>query len=199
MIQAILFDFGGVIYRHPKDVIMPALMRIYNVPVDEARRAYEPFADGNMRGTIGSDEMVGGISRALGSRLPVAEVEELWVKYYGEQVEADQAVLKLVDRIRPRYKTYLLSNTTDLSDRYNRQTGIYSHFDGLFFSFRMGTLKPEAAMYAMMLQELKLNGDACIFVDDRKENLEQAKVFGIHTIHFDLLSDEVEVLRKGLT
>ena len=45
MYKAIIFDFGGIIYQHPKEVIPEVLARIYNQPIEITIREYGKYKD----------------------------------------------------------------------------------------------------------------------------------------------------------
>jgi putative hydrolase of the HAD superfamily len=75
-------------------------------------------------------------------------------------------------------------------------------FDGvgcLTLSFEIGAAKPEPAIYLRCLESLGVEPGEALFVDDRRENVEAARVLGIDAVLFegeDPLAAELE--RRGL-
>ncbi|MFZ3497157.1 HAD family hydrolase [Streptomyces sp. 5.8] len=96
----------------------------------------------------------------------------------------------------------LLSNSygTDPYDPY-RELGVWDLCDVHVISEREGIAKPDPAIYQRTLDRLGLPGSACVFVDDRAENLTPARALGITTVHAtspQTAADEVASL-FGLT
>lgn len=52
-------------------------------------------------------------------------------------------------------------------------------FERLFFSCRLGLVKPDPAIYELVLTELGARPADVVFVDDRVENIESAALLGI--------------------
>ncbi|WP_324617376.1 HAD family hydrolase [Microvirga alba] len=57
-------------------------------------------------------------------------------------------------------------------------------FDGIIVSGDERLLKPEPAIYQLLLSRYGLEAGDCIFIDDSKANVEGAKAVGMHAIHF---------------
>ncbi len=55
MIKSILFDFGGVIYQHPKEVIPEVLSRIYRQPVEITIKEYGKYIDDYFTGRLSTE------------------------------------------------------------------------------------------------------------------------------------------------
>ncbi len=64
MIKAVFFDFGGVIYEHPKAVIPEVVARIYNVPIEKANEEYQKYRIDYYLGKIPTDELITSLSSA---------------------------------------------------------------------------------------------------------------------------------------
>ncbi len=58
----------------------------------------------------------------------------------------------------------------------------------------MGLVKPDERIYNLILEKLTLEAKECVFIDDRKVNVEGAERVGIKTILFQ----NVKQLRKKL-
>src|SRR5258708_16756931 len=145
MIKVVLFDFGGVIYQHPKEVIPEVLSKIYNQPLENTTKEYAKYKNDFFAGKINSDEVINSLSSSFKNDKSPEEVKSLWLKYYGELANANDKIIDLIKSLRQHYKVYLFTNTTEMSDLYNKKTGVYTLFDGVFKSFEMGLVKPDAA------------------------------------------------------
>lgn len=198
MIKAILFDFGGVIYRNPKKVIPKVLSLIYNQPVETTIKEYKKYKDGYFTGKLKTDDLIKFLSSKFKTKKSVNEIKRLWLKYYGEMAQANNEILKLVKKLRDKYKIYLFSDTTEMSNKHNSQSGIYDYFDGLFFSYKTGFTKPDIRAYKNILRKIKLKSDECLLIDDKEENLKPARKLGITTILFDVLKHKPIFLKGKL-
>lgn len=73
---------------------------------------------------------------------------------------------------RHGYKTYIFSNTNDLAvEHIRRSFPFFAHFDGYIFSYEVGAMKPEAAIYEAMEKMSGRQGKDLIYLDDRAENI----------------------------
>lgn len=189
MIKAILFDFGGVIYEHPKEVIPEVIARIYNQTVETAKKAYDPFKEDYYLGKILTEKLIASLSLFFKSKKSIKEIKSLWIKNYADLAKPNKAVLKIIKKLHKNYKLYLFSNTTEMSHLHNSKTGIYDNFDGLFMSFQTGMKKPDEKIYEEIMSKTGFKPDECIFIDDDPKNLKPAKLRGMRTVLFNVLTD----------
>ncbi|ARQ67622.1 HAD family hydrolase [Streptomyces marincola] len=78
----------------------------------------------------------------------------------------------------------MLSNSFGLApyDPY-AHVGVWDLFDVAVISEREFVAKPDPRIYRLTLERMGLPGEACVFVDDRPENLPPAAALGITTVH----------------
>ncbi len=69
-------------------------------------------------------------------------------------------------------------------------------FDGSIFSFKEGLLKPEPAIYQLLLDRYDLKAEECVFIDDTEENVLGARNLGFTGIVFKGYDDAVEKLNN---
>ena len=70
--------------------------------------------------------------------------------------------------------------------------------DGGVFSYEVHLLKPDRAIYEEICKKYSLIPSECIFIDDRKENVEAARTFGMQAIHFKSYEDTDKELQEML-
>lgn len=198
MYKAVLFDFGGVIYKHPKEVIPEVLARIYSQPIDITIEEYEEYKNDYFMGKISTEELINSLSSTFRSRKSIEEVKKLWLKYYSELAKPSYEVLDIIKKLHENYKTYLFSNTTEMSNAYNSETGLYDYFDDLFLSYQMGMKKPNPNIYQKVISLIGFKPDECIFIDDDFKNLEPAGQMGTKVIAFNILVDKPAKLEYEL-
>lgn len=104
--------------------------------------------------------------------------------------------IDLIRRLRPKYKTSVLSNADNtLIDRL-RDVGVADLFDDIVCSADVGMAKPEARLYALAAERLGLSASECVFVDDLERNIDAAREAGMHSVHFRV--DQGHVLEDQL-
>jgi putative hydrolase of the HAD superfamily len=116
------------------------------------------------------------------------EIDAAWNAMLGD---TPLEKLNFVNDLRPKFKTYILSNTNKihidwiynyLQENY-KQKNLGAFFDKVYLSHEIGFRKPDAAAYRFILNTHQLNAHETLFIDDKKENIDGAKLLGIQTIH----------------
>jgi putative hydrolase of the HAD superfamily len=93
------------------------------------------------------------------------------------------------------FKTAILSNMpTDMADHVRKTFAWIAHFDHQIFSGEVRSVKPEPAIYQHVIDALGVPPSETLFIDDRDENLTQARAIGIHAIRYQ----SAEQLRNDL-
>ena len=99
--------------------------------------------------------------------------------------------LDMIATLKNSYRTYFLSNTNETHlrwvDRYlsknsKKYQSLESLVDKAFYSYKMGCRKPDKSIYTKMLEEGEINPSETIFFDDNADNIEAARLCGIHAI-----------------
>ena len=93
--------------------------------------------------------------------------------------------IDLIRRLRPAYKTAVLSNAdSTLKHALRESHGIADLFDDIVVSADVGMAKPDAQIYGLSAQRLGLAMDECVFIDDMPANVDAARAAGMHGVHF---------------
>lgn len=90
------------------------------------------------------------------------------------------------------YGIYLLSNASVMQKVYWPDVNCASCFDGVVVSAFEHVMKPDPKIYEILLERYGLTADECIFIDDRKDNIEAAGKLGFDTFLFEGHADELE-------
>jgi putative hydrolase of the HAD superfamily len=118
------------------------------------------------------------VGRSL--RLTPDETQALQRTFYAGDV-VNAALVTCLDRLRTAgIATALLSNfSTDLRTLLLQQD-LLRRFDYVAISAEIGVMKPAALAYQTVLAMLALPATACVFIDDREENVAAAQALGMH-------------------
>ena len=76
-----------------------------------------------------------------------------------------------------------------------RKYDFFEFIDDMIISGFVGLVKPDPAIYHLILTKIKKPARECLFIDDSAVNINQAKQLGFKTIHFKSpgqLGDELE-------
>lgn len=111
----------------------------------------------------------------------------------------DHQLVAYIDKLRPDYKTGLISNAwSNVRSSVDGTHHFLYAFDEVVFSAEVGLRKPGIDIYMLMLDRLGLRGCECVFVDDFQINLTGAEQAGIQTILFTNPADVIDQINRLL-
>lgn len=185
VIEAVLFDFGGVITTSPFDNFA-LLERRLGVPADTIRKINSTNPDANAWAQYErSDVDVAGFcslfeaeAAALGYEIPGIEVLECI------KTEIRPFMVDALRKVSERYRTAMLTNNFSAGD----DPGSGSHgetkqlFEVIIESAKVGVRKPTPRFYELACEALGVAPEACVFLDDLGINLKPARAMGMTTI-----------------
>lgn len=197
-IAHILFDLGGVVLRAKKQMTPLVMSLAFKLPVEVTQSLYQTTV-GNWRiGKITGKECIARIKFQYNLKESPEELIHRYTQAYAQLSEIDEDMTRLIDRLRSGYTVSAFSNMVDIHVEVNEQRGVYSHFDYVFVSCKMGCAKPDPSAYAFVVQALKTDPSECLFIDDTMDNIRAAQTFGMKTYAFDCRENVEDFLRKEL-
>ncbi len=129
---------------------------------------------------------------------PRAFTKAAFKEFMFAQSEAYPEALRIVERLVLSGK-YLLATLNNESLELNQHRigrfGLRRYFAAFFSSCYLGVKKPEEAIYRVALQVTQLSPAEALFIDDRALNLECARSYRMHTIHYQDPARLMESLR----
>ncbi len=191
-IEAILFDWGGVLIDNPAPGLMAYCAETLGVGVREYERAHnrhgEPFQKGLISERAFWQRVCGDLKR------PVPDIRSLWGQAFRAVHSPRPEVFGWAGQLRQQgYKTALLSNTEQAAMEFFLELR-YDVFDAAVFSCAEGTFKPEREIYKTAAQKLGVSASRCAFIDDRQlfvDGAIQARMKGI-------LYEDIEQVKRTL-
>ena len=189
-IKNIIFDLGGVILDVDYNLTRIAFEKLGVTHFDEmysqanADKLFQKLETGEITDDIFYKEF----NRCTGLHLSDEEIRKAWNAML---LSFREKSLQFLERIRPKYKTFLLSNTNYVhiaafKETLHQQIGVKTleeYFDEAFYSCEIGLRKPDAACYEWVLKNLKIEPAETLFIDDSLHNIQGAKKAGLQTIH----------------
>lgn len=109
----------------------------------------------------------------------------------------DPALVRLLGRLRPRYKTAVISNLAasgrqQVIERYR----LHEVLDLAVLSGEVGCAKPEQAIFQLAADLLHIQPNEALFIDDALENVLGAQAAGMQALLFLSTAQLVEVLQQ---
>ena len=127
------------------------------------------------------------------------EIQDMFQHMTGIVKEYDYAT-EWIEELKSRgYRVLVLSNFSKLVYEMNREElKFLKVVDGGILSYKEKLIKPDAAIYQLLMQQYQLVPEECVFLDDREENITAAKALGWSGILFTTKEKAVEELDRIL-
>jgi len=191
MIKNVIFDLGQVIYSFQP--------RKYLLELGYSEEQADLFIERVMTSGLWLEYDRGTYTREsllaeLCSRFPEMSDDFKRVlddSFMDNVVTIIQPNLEFFYEVKSRgFKIYILSNFfADGFAHVRKRDAFFDDADGMVISAYEGLVKPEPAIYQLILERYNLVPEESLFIDDNKKNIEAAEALGIHGIHFTTLED----------
>jgi putative hydrolase of the HAD superfamily len=182
MIQAVLWDFGGVFTSSPFEAFN-AFEADRDLPRDFIRRINATNPETN------------AWAQFEANAIDAPAFDQLFFEESGGRVRGAEVIGLIQGRLRPRMvaaldaikaaklKNGLITNNV-ASDRPQppELAAVFARFDHVIESSKVGLRKPDMRIYALMCEALDVEPTACVFLDDLGVNLKPARTMGMATI-----------------
>ena len=118
-----------------------------------------------------------------------------WIHMIGEALPS---MADLIRQLKAQgYHVYGLSNWARETFRLvENRFEAFALLDGYIISGDVGLLKPDPAIYQLLLNRFQLSVSDCIFIDDNPVNVAAAEAQGIRAVRFTSLPDLLAALRQ---
>jgi epoxide hydrolase-like predicted phosphatase len=197
LIRAIFFDFGGVIlrteYQSPRQHLAERLNMEYD---DLVRLVFD--SETSRKASIGVqtvDAHWAAVMKKL--NLPLSESQSIRKEFFDGDV-LDRSLIQLMRDLRAKYKIGLISNAwNDLRDYIVRQK-FADVFDTMIISAEVGVVKPDAKIFQIALDQLRVQAKEAMFVDDFKVNIEGCEKVGMKGFLFKDPERDIQKLKALL-
>ena len=183
-IDALLYDFGGVLVKIDFDWIFDRWAELAGVPMQQVKGR---FSHGGAyrrheRGEIDLPAYYRELRRELGIDLTDAQFTDGWQRVFGPE---HPEVIAAIRELAPRIPQYLLSNTNRTHYDYFRvrYADALAPLRRVFVSCDMDARKPERAAFEQVSREIGVPLDRIYFLDDTVENIVGARAAGMKAAH----------------
>lgn len=187
MIKNIIFDVGNVLV----DFCWRELMEDLGFPKD-LQGIFEKTVFGSHwweeldRGIVDEDKVVNMLRKDNSAHFD--EFDLIWANR-DKLVKPYDYTAGMIDTLKARgFQVYLLSNYPKTLFELHTKSGCFpfiDKIDGKVVSGFVKLVKPEKEIYEYLLNAYDLKAEECVFLDDRKDNIEAAKTIGMNGILFE--------------
>jgi len=187
-IKGIIFDLGGVIVGSFGKEFLKYVSFKLNVSADKADMLAEAIQKGEpplQRGEVSTIKFWSDVCDSLNIDHPSKEVaEKLWIEPYKQYVNIKKDTLKLIQKLKGKYKLAILSNTIKEHSEINKNRGLFNNFDIVLLSYKEGLRKPEKEFFEAAAKKLNLSFNELLFVDDEMRWVKAARNHGLKAVLF---------------
>ena len=177
MIEAIIFDMGGVFFQKSQ-ILRTAVLDQYQVSEDWINQikllpAYHLYK----QGLLSQDDFM----REVGPHLPpgAGHAEDLF-RDLSMARDLNQALVDLAASLRTRYRIAVLSNSDSFLEERIERFGIADLFEFVINSYRVRMRKPDQRIFQHLLNRIELDPEQILFVDDKPSNVSVARELGLY-------------------
>lgn len=203
-IEAVIFDFGGVLTSSPFEAFarfetergLPAdIIRRTNA-ANHLENAWARFERAEVDIET-FDRLFAEESLALGAEVRGREVLPLL------QGDLRPEMVEALKRIKAQFRTGCITNNLpanaigSLTGRSLYIAEVMVLFDHVIESAKIGLRKPDPRIYQMMVETLKVDPKNCVYLDDLGVNLKPAREMGMTTIKVASGAQAIAELEKA--
>jgi putative hydrolase of the HAD superfamily len=182
MIKYILVDVHGVLTKGDEGQKFALVLKnIFKIDPEEQNNFWRNYVDKLDKNQISSIDYLKFFNQKFNTSFTPDEYYSLIVK----QIIPNLELLQYLSNISNKYKIVIVSdNLFDLADKLENvlknDFGKYQKF----YSYQYGLTK-KGGLLSLVLKELKVDPQNCIFTDDNQINIEVAKNLGINALLFE--------------
>ena len=184
MIEAILFDFDGVI-RQWDESDLETFEAEANVETGTVfatafgKELHESLIRGEIHWDQWRNETENRLVQSHGDF-----IRPIVTRFFEFEGRVDSDMIDLLKRLPDSLRIGILTNNHDRFEEYLNRVGIDELFDAVINTHRIGVAKPDRGAYTYALDALKVEAKSCLFIDDLARNVEGAEAVGLPAHHF---------------
>ena len=184
-IRAIIFDFGGVLVNWDPHLLFNKFFNNDTQEIDQFLAEIN-FTDWNL-----SQDKGHPFSQAVADlSIQFPQYSHL-IRAYDEEWERSIAgIIPETEKILYKLKTarlHLYGLTNWSAEKFSivrHKYGVFDLFEEIVVSGEVKLVKPDPAIFQLLLEKINRKPEECLLVDDSLQNIEAARKMGFATHHF---------------
>lgn len=198
MIEAIIFDLGGILVPEAGNKIPHDMANFLNIPQNKFDEITFPFKPQLTTGEMNLHTMYSHLIQTEHLTLAASEATAKHLEIYKQLCsKKDERIISLVETLKKKYLVAALTNTEPEIAEFNRFNGLFDSFPKAYISTELGLRKPQKEIYFRVINDLDCTPEKAVFTDDNPDYIEGAKKAGLNTIlykGFGYLVKDLELL-----
>ena len=182
-IKNVVFDLGGDVVEWSPERLMQEYTGDPEMPVALFKKGFfQEFWPVYDRGLIDQAGIVKEMSAFAGRGYA-----ECWdfVEFVKHSLSDIPATKELIGELSAKgYRLFCLSNMSVEFYDYMKEREVFHYLEGKIISALEHHIKPEEAIYEVLLNRYDLRAGESLFIDDLACNIEAARRLGFQTVHF---------------
>ena len=192
MIEAILFDFDGVIRQWDESDLWTFeteanIERGTVFAVAFSKELHAPLTRGELTWAQWKDETERILVESHG-----AFIRPIVKRFFAFEGRIDLDMVKLIKQLPKNLRLGILTNNHDRFEEYLQRVGVAELFDAVINTHRIGVAKPEKLAYQKAVSHLSVEPQNCLFIDDVEGNVDGGEAAGLKCHHFQNQTGLVE-------
>lgn len=202
-IKVIIFDLGGIIVSSKVEKILNIISDYIKVECGQLDDFMDKYKSDLTKGKISLIDVYSKIIKQFGLKnLGAKDIVDKHLEIFQKTIEdLNEEVLSLVKKLRVNYSVVCLVNAELDVVPLIRKRGVYDYFEHAYISTELGMEKPNPEIYLAVLNDLNCRAEEAIFIDDKEDNVNSARMMGINSIlykNFRQLKKDLKILRLSI-
>ena len=197
-IQAIVFDFGGVLMDWNPRYLYRKLLNDDAVEALLSRIGFKEWNEEQDRGRSFAEAVAELCAKFPDDAALIRAYDERYEESLAGSIQGTVAILSTLKQVG--YPLYGLSNwPTEKFNLVRPKYAFFEWFDSIIVSGDVKLIKPDPRIFAVLLEQINQRAEDCLFIDDSPVNIVAARRLGFQTIEFESpeqLNSELHRLRS---
>ena len=184
MIKNLIFDFGKVLVDYDYMLVLDQVFSTHEQSVDFYNHL---MAEGWNKRLDREDKPFDAIIGDMAEAMPqyADEIRQFGNRYTEFVIGEIDGMRTLLEQLKQEgYRLFGLTNWCSKVHVTMKQYPIFELLEGRLVSSEEHLIKPERAIYERMCEKFALKPEECVFADDRMDNIEAARAYGMQGIVF---------------
>ncbi len=195
-IRALLFDVGGVCLTNGWDEnSREEAANIFSLDFRETEKLHEKVFEDFERGDLTLEDYIDTVY--FNTKRDFSREDVL--RFMKDQSKPYDSTLEIVAELKKegRYRLATINNEAYALNKFRiEKFRLARYFDNFFSSSYLHMRKPEPRIFRTVLNIMALSPEACLFIDDREENIGAALNEGMQCIHLTKVSELGDLLKQ---
>ena len=181
-VRAVLFDIGNVLLKFDFNRAARAMAETSRSSAPEIRLELDRWQHRHETGIVSSDEFSAQVREIIG----YTAAESLFHRQFCDIFTVNEPMWEFARSLFGKVPVFLFSNISHWHEAW-----VFEHypefesFDGGFYSWRIGAMKPDPAFYHEAVSSLPFQPNEIAYMDDMPMNVAGGLAAGFRTLAYD--------------